>query len=369
MADDKKPIDIFKPYLKPTIVYRGGKTLNEIDPNKKVYKLSSNENRLGSSPKAIRAIAEAATKLNLYPDRDDSRFQSALEEFYNGEIKQGQFITGPSGSEVLELIIRAFMSEDTECIISNPAFLVYQMFSEKMGSSIVDVPLKMPDYALDVAGILAAINDKTRLIFLTSPNNPTGSYIPKKDLDAIVEALPEHVVLILDEVYFQYADAPDYVRALPYVKSGKKVIGVNSFSKAYGLAGLRIGYAYTTAELANYVRQLYKPFLINIIALEAGIAALKDTDFLEATVQLVQTEKKYLYKSFDEMGIDYWKTQGNFILIKSPIDEYEFENKMFEEGVMVRPVANFGAPGCIRITIGTHEDNIACVAALRKIYK
>jgi len=143
----------------------------------------------------------------------------------------------------------------------------YIMFSKKQGGKVIDIPLLAPDYALNVDEMLAAVTDKTRLIFLTSPNNPTGSYIPKADLDRLIYGLPDHVVVVYDEVYFQYADAPDFTTALPYIKEGKNVIGLNSFSKAYGLAGMRIGYAYSTPRIIKYISQLYKPFLLNTLKL------------------------------------------------------------------------------------------------------
>ncbi len=364
----EKLISIFKSYLKVDLAYRGGKTKDELRlGGKKLHKLSSNENLLGSSPKALQAIRDNIDKLNEYPDRIDTRLQTALEEYYKGELKAGQFITGPSGSEVLELIIRGFLEPGLEIIISNPTFLVYQMFSQKQGAKVIDIPLTDPDYGLNVDGILEAINENTRIIFLTSPNNPTGTYIPEANLSRVINNVPDHVVVVLDEVYFHYTTADDYCRALPYVKAGKKVIGINSFSKAYGLAGLRIGYAYSTPELAAYIRQLYKPFMINTLAMHAAVAALSDQEFLDRTVNLVNTEKEFIYKAFNELGVHYWKSQANFVLIKPDIDEYEFETLMQQEGVMVRPVANFGAPGRVRITIGTHEANVAMVEAVRKL--
>ena len=171
----------------------------------------------------------------------------------------------------------------------------------------------------------------------------------------------------MDEVYYHFTDAKDFTTALPYIKAGKKIIGVNSFSKAYGLAGLRLGYAYSTPEIAAYVRMLIKPFFINTLSLEAAIAALADKDHLEKTAMLIQSEKPRVYQALDEVGMHYWKSQGNFILIKPAIDIKEFENKMLKEGVMVRPVANFGAPGCVRVTIGTREANDAFISALKKM--
>jgi len=329
---DRK-INIFKDYLNVDNPYKGGKTLH------------------------------------LYPDRTDARLRTALAEFYQHEIPENQFVVANSGSETLELIIRAFMSEGHECIISNPTFLIYQMISKWQGAKINDVPLLAPDYKLDIEGILAQVNDNTRLLFLTSPNNPTGSYISKQELDQIIDRLPDHVILVLDEVYYHFADAEDYTTALPYVKAGKQVIGINSFSKTYGLAAMRIGYFYTTEKIANYIHQICKPFILNKLSLEAGIAALSDTAFIQATVDLVKTERAYMQTELEKIGVDFWPSQGNFILTRPPMEEKVFEAKMLDQGVMVRPVSAFGAPGCVRITIGTREANDACLAALVKVYQ
>jgi histidinol-phosphate aminotransferase len=365
-----KKIDIFKDYLKVNNPYKGGKTLAEIkSQTEKLYKLSSNENPIGASPKAEQAIVAAAQNLHLYPDRTDARLRTALARYYNDELKENQFVVANSGSETLELIIRAFMSEGHECIISNPTFLIYQMISKWQGAKINDVPLLEPDFKVDVEGILAMVNDNTHLLFLTSPNNPTGSYIPKQDIDTLISRLPEHVILVLDEVYYHFADADDYTTALSYVKAGKQVIGINSFSKTYGLAAMRIGYFYTTEKIADYIHQICKPFILNKLSIEAGIAALSDTDFVKDTVDLVQKERTFMQTELAKIGVHFWPSQGNFILTKPPMEEKVFEAKMLDLGVMVRPVSAFGAPGCVRITIGTREANEACLEALRKIYQ
>ncbi len=364
-----KKIELFKDYLNVDNPYKGGKTLAEIkSQTQKLYKLSSNENPIGASPKAVEAIKAAAENLHLYPDRTDARLRTALASFYNGELKENQFVVANSGSETLELIIRAFMSEGHECIISNPTFLIYQMISKWQGAKIIDVPLLEPDFKLDIETILSKVNDNTRLLFLTSPNNPTGSYIPKQQLDEIIDRLPDHVILVLDEVYYHFADAEDYTTALSYVQAGKQVIGINSFSKTYGLAAMRIGYFYTTEKIANYIHQICKPFILNKLSLEAGIAALSDTDFIKETVDLVKNERSYMHTELEKIGVHFWPSQGNFILTKPPMEEKEFESKMLNLGVMVRPVSPFGAPGCVRITIGNREANDACLTALRKIY-
>ncbi|MGB0930239.1 MAG: pyridoxal phosphate-dependent aminotransferase [Chitinophagales bacterium] len=364
----KKNISFFKPYILSSIsTYKGGKTKDQIQTDKKIHKLSSNENLLGSSPLALKALRENINSLNEYPEQKGGSLQVALSEFYNGELKPEQFITDNSGVGILELITHAFLGEGLECIVSNPTFIPYIQFPKQVGAIIKDVPLKSPDFSLDVEGIIAAINDNTRVIWLCSPNNPTGTYIPKAKIDELISLIPNHVVIVYDEVYHQFATAEDYTRGLPYVLEGKNVIAVNSFSKAYGLAGLRIGYAYSTVEIAQYMNQIRRPFLLNTLALKAAIAALKDVDFIDRTVKNVNAGKAFLYPKLDELGIHYWKSQANFFLMKPAMNDLEFEEKMQKEGIMIRPVANFGAPDCIRVTIGTPEANEAFVAAITQV--
>ncbi|MFK7810227.1 MAG: histidinol-phosphate transaminase [Saprospiraceae bacterium] len=363
---EKNPL--FKPFLIPSKLYIGGKSLKDIETGgKKIYKLSSNENPLGASPKAMEAISAEVKNIGLYPDNRDGKLREALQHFYKDELKAEQFITGNAGSEVLEFIIRAFLERDTEYIVTNPMFKPYQMFSDKMGAKMVDIRLKAPNYELDVEGIIDAINEKTRLIFLTSPNNPTGTYIPKDKLDRLIDQLPDHVVLVLDEVYYLFADADDYTTALPYVQSGKQVIGLNSFSKSFGMAGMRLGYAYTTPKLAEYIQCLYKPFMINRLGLAGAIAALSDQEFLQQTVDLVKSGREYIYAEMDKLGVRYWRSQANFILFDPPMADKEFETAILKEGIMVRPATSFGAPGCVRVSIGTEAGNRAFVEGLKKV--
>lgn len=358
---------LFKPYLQNGGTYKGGKTLSELETDKKIYKLSSNEHPVGPSPKAVAAVKKAANDFHFYPDRNGARLQTALADFYQQELPANQFFTGNSGSEILDFIIRGFLGEGLEAIICNPAFGIYNMFSGWQGATVKDVPLLAPDFRLDVSGILNAITDQTRVIFLTSPNNPTGSYIPRADLEALLDQVPKHLVVVLDEVYYRFADAPDFVTAMEYVKKGHQIIAVNSFSKTYGLAALRIGYGYSTPEIAKYLLMYNRPFLLNQLSIEAGIAALSDEEFVQETVAMVRSERTKIYTELDALGVTYWKSQGNFILIKPAMGSAEFEAAMFTEGIMVRPVDNFGAPGCVRVTIGTPEANAAYLKALKKV--
>lgn len=356
---------IFKAHLQTNYEYRGGKNIPA--SNKKIYKLSSNENPLGASPKAIEAAQKALKQVDIYPDQTDIRLRQALVKDFNGKLTEDQFITGNSGSEIIDMLLRAFVSEGDEVIFSNPCFLPYAAFSKWYGAKQIDIPLLEPNYDLDVEGILNAITDKTKVIFLTSPNNPTGTYIPKVILEDFLHRVPKNILIVFDEVYRHFADAPDYVSALPYVLEGHNVLGLNSFSKTYGLAGMRIGYGYTTKTIANYLRLIHKPFLMPLPSLEAAIGALNDTEFIQETVKTVAEGKQFLADSFASLGIKYWPTQANFFIIDPPLPEMEFTDKLMELGIMVRPVSQFGAPGKVRITIGDKEANHALINALQKL--
>ncbi|MCL6274830.1 aminotransferase class I/II-fold pyridoxal phosphate-dependent enzyme [Muricauda sp. 2012CJ35-5] len=357
---------IFKSYLEPKKVYEGGKNI-PVSPGKKIYKLSSNENPLGQSPKATQAMIKASENVHVYPDQTDIRLRRALVKDFENQLDENQFICGNSGSEIIDMLLRAFINEGDEVIFSNPCFLPYSVFSGWYGAKQVDVPLLEPDYKLDMEGILNSITDKTKIIFLTSPNNPTGTYIPKVEVDEFLSRIPDTILVVFDEVYRHFTDAPDYTSALPYVKNGQNVIGINSFSKTYGLAGQRIGYGYTTETIATYLRQIHKPFLLPLTSIEGAIGALEDKVFIEETVKTVNQGREYLAQEFDRLGISYWPTQANFFLIDPPIPEFEFTERIMELGIMVRPVSQFGAPGKVRITIGDNEANQALVKALEII--
>ncbi len=356
----------FKKYLQGKSGYKGGKAKPDLG-GKKIYKLSSNENAIGSSPLAMEALEKFKSTLFEYPDTQDERLRNALSEFYNGALTSDQFITTNSGVANLEMVIQGFMDEESECIYSDPAFGPYKEFPKKFGARAVNIPLVGDDFLLDVEGILNAVNEKTSIIFITSPNNPTGTHLPKNQIDELIDGIPDHVVLVFDEVYYQYADAEDYVRALPYVLEGKNVIGVNSFSKAYGLAGLRVGYSYSTPAIAKYLRNIRRPFMINKLSLEASIAALKDEEFISKVRALALNEKQFMYTQLDELGVKYWKTQANFIMMEPEMSPSDFEDAMLKEGIMVRPVGPFGAPTCVRVTLGTREANEAFLEAYKSV--
>jgi histidinol-phosphate aminotransferase len=306
-------------------------------------------------------------QLHIYPDTNDERLREALVKDFDGHLEADQFIAAAGGSEIIDLTFRAFLREGDEVITSSPCFLPYSMFSKWLGARIVDVPLREPDYSLDVDGILAALTPRTRIVCLTSPNNPTGTYIPRTVLEYLLDRLPPDVLVIYDEVYRHFANADDYATGVEYVNAGYPVLAVNSFSKTYGLAAMRLGYGYTTKEIAAYIRQLCKPFLIPTLSMEAGIAALGDSTFVQKTVALIQEERQFLSAVFERLRLDYTPSQANFFLVQPPGDDQAFVDHLIEYGIMTRPVTNFGAPGKVRISVGTREANEALIQALERL--
>jgi histidinol-phosphate aminotransferase len=368
MISTKKNISsLFKPFLKSKNHYKGGKGISSTKKNQKVYKLSSNENPIGASPRAIAAVKNCLHELHLYPDTTDIRLREALVKYYDYQLHKDNFLCAASGSEIIDLIIRGFVNENDEVIVSTPCFVPYQIFSSWAGAKIIDAPLQYDTYEIDVEKILNCISPKTKIIFLTSPNNPTGSYIRKEKLEVLLEKIPSNIVIVFDEVYWNFADASNYTNALPYIEKYNNLIALNSFSKTYGLAALRVGYAYMDIEVANYLRQICKPFLISKLSLEGAIAALEDDDFIERTVNTIKEERIFLTKQFKALEIKFYPTQANFFLITPPIPVDDFVNFLREEGISVRPVENFGAPGKVRISIGNREANKALIKAMKKL--
>lgn len=362
----KDHIDAFQSDLNK----KAGRTISEVQElvkGKELHKLSSNENALGPSPKAIAAIQVALPRLHEYGFRVDDPLREALAEAFDHEIPAEQFVTANAGLEIIDMAARAFLGPGTESICSNPTFHVYEIFSKVNGATVVDVPLLEDSFELNVQGILDAINERTRLIFIANPNNPTGTMIPKSTMDEFMAQVPNHVIVIHDEVYWHFADMAEFPFAKDYIKAGKNVIGLHSFSKAYGLAGMRVGYGFSTPRIASYLQKLRRPFFINTLSMEGALAALGDSEHLQNTQELIATEKAWLYEELTRLGIHYWNSHTNFILFRSPFDTDTLIAQMLELGVMVRSGANNGAPGCIRLTIGLHRSNAVFIDSLEKL--
>lgn len=357
----------FKSYLNVGMRYKGGKSI--ANNGKKSFKLSSNENPIGPSPMAVAAIQKELQDLHIYPDTTDARLRKALVEYYGHSIQDEQLICTASGSEMIDVVCRGFLREGDEVIISNPCFVPYATFSRWSGATIVDVPLKGASYALDVEGILSAITDQTRIIFLTSPNNPTGTYIPADTVSALLDQVPDDVVVIYDEVYWHFVDRPDYIRGYDLLQKYPNVIAINSFSKAFGLASLRVGYGYMHEDVSSYLRQLIRPFLINRTALVGALAALKDVSFIDQTKKAISAGYLQMTAAMDELGIQYTPSVANFILVDPPVEASDFVDHFFDQRIAIRPTDNFGAPGKVRISIGDEEANAAAINAFHSLIR
>jgi len=260
------------------------------------------------------------------------------------------------------MLTRVLLQPGDEAVLPQPSFLFYEIMIRCSGAIPVEVPLI--DNFTDLDGMLDRIGPQTRLVFLTNPHNPTGALIAKEALDDFVTALPENVVLILDEAYIEFVRAPSCPSCMDYLDSGKMVVGLRTFSKAYGLAGLRIGYGLMPSYLAELLNRVRQPFNVNSLAQAAAVAALEDEGFLKDTVNLVSAELDFIYDALDNVGIEYWKSQANFLMIKVGKNANEVFEDLLKQGIIVRSMTSYGYPDCIRVTVGLHDENVRLLEVL-----
>ncbi len=354
--------DLVKPELLSQPVYQPGKPIEYVardlglDPST-IVKLASNENPLGASPKAVAAGKAAMDSIQLYPDGGCYDLKQALARSL--ELKPDQFIVGNGSNEVLELLGHAFIGEGDEVIMGQGAFIVYKLVTLLFGGIPVEVPTI--DYRHDLRGMAAAVTDRTKLVFLASPDNPSGSANTKEEILELIYALPEQVVFILDEAYSEYLDDPVDLRGL--IGQGRKVFCTRTFSKIYGLAGLRIGYGYGDPELVSLLNRAREPFNANAVAQAAAVAALEDRSFVEECRMENAEGVMFFEKRLGSLGIEYIKTYANFLTINLGYGVAAFE-AMQQDGVIVRPLAPYGMGEWVRISIGTQEENERALASL-----
>lgn len=340
----------------------------EAELGRPVYRMCYNENPLGPSPDVIAAIQHAARNLGQYPDWTDAQLRQALAEVIGRDLTPDHFFSANSGSEVLELVARAFLREGDEYILSTPTFsTVYNRIGNWQGGVAVDVPLAPQTFAYDVAGVLAAITDRTRLIMLCNPNNPTGTLITEAEMAHLVAQIPEHVIVVADEVYAHFVDDPDFPDSLGHVQQGKNVVIVHSFSKAYGLAGLRVGYGIARPELANYIAGLVKPAHLDSLSLAGAIAACRDQAYFAESVAYLINEKRWLQQQLDRLDVRYWPAAANFILAETRLPTEVLAARVREHGVLIRAQNPAELPYAVRISVGTREANQALIHALETI--
>ena len=355
--------------LKP---YVPGKPIEEVKrelglpADFEIIKLASNENVLGPSKRAVQAMQQAATGVWLYPDDTCYELKNALAEFWN--LSADHFILGNGSDEVIHFLGQAFLdgARGDEVIFGDPSFVQYKSCALMADCRFHAVPLT-PDYRHDLPAMKAKVSDKTRLIFIANSNNPTGTVVTRAEFETLLDGLPPHVVVVMDEAYFQYIEkGADSPRAMDYIEN-HNVIGLHTFSKAYALAGLRVGYGFGNPKLVRFLAQVRGPFNVNMLAQAAAVAALGDTKHLAHSLEVNARGREQLCAAFDEMNLEYIPSQANFILVNIGVDSQSVFNDLLRAGVIVRTGTPFGLPNWVRVTVGTEAMNETFIAALKKI--
>ncbi|MCU0640967.1 MAG: histidinol-phosphate transaminase [Candidatus Margulisbacteria bacterium] len=325
-----------------------------------VVKLASNENPFGPSPKSVKAIGEEAGRLQIYPDQKSTRLREALA----GKLGVGpeNIICGNGSDDIMQVIASTYIEPGDEVIVSKNTFSLYELVTRLFGGKLVLVDLK--EAALDLAALAGAVTKKTKVIFLTNPNNPTGTIFTAAEFAAFKKKVPDNVLVVVDEAYAEFAENPDFPNSINYVKEGRNVIVLRTFSKFFGLAGLRVGYGVARPELIAPMFRTKMPFNVNRLAQAGAAAALDDDDFMAKTLQNNGAGKDLLYAELDKLGYKYKKTEANFVFVSTvkPADEVFLE--LMKKGVIIRPLTSFGFPNAIRVSIGTPEQNKKFLAAL-----
>ena len=354
----RKNITEVKPYI-------AGKPIEETKRQlglKEVIKLASNENPLGPSPKAVQAIRKSLSEINRYPDSQGFYLKRKLARYSN--VEPANLVLGNGSDELIDVVIKTFVEEDENIITADITFLEYEIIAQANARRIIKVPLRYFKY--DLESIKKKIDKKTKLIFIANPNNPTGTYVTKYEIEDFMRDLPDNVLLVMDEAYDTFIDVDDFPNSLKYIKN-KNVIVLKTFSKAYGLAGLRIGYAIARPEFTSYLERVRQPFNTNLLAQAAAIAALDDKKFLRKTKKIILQGKGYLYDSLRKLGIAYVPSVANFILIDVGRDGLDVFKDMLKYGVIVRDMKQYGLKNFIRVTIGTKKENERFVRVLKKV--
>lgn len=333
-----------------------------------ITKLSSNENPFGPSPLAIAAAQVALGRAHLYPERDDAKLCAALAAFHSEGLTAGNFFAANSGVEVLSLIEDATIQPGERAIICPPCFGAYAA-SLARKQAMIDMVWLDPEYMPQVDAILAAVRPETRLVYLCNPNNPTGTWFAEDVLSDLLDGLPDHVTVIYDEVYYQFATGDGLPDAIAHVRADRNLVIVHSFSKAYGLAGLRLGYGIAPDRIVAAVQARKRSFHVNSVGMAAAQAALDDTDHLARTVDNNHNERARVHAAMRSLGLEVTPSQANFVMFRAPegLDAAGVTARLIAGGIMVRPA--FNLPDHVRCTIGTPDDNARLLAALASIMK
>lgn len=362
-----KIVEQLPEYIRTLIPYEPGKPIEEVEREYGIAhstKLASNENPLGPSPKAVAAIRAKLGELNLYPDGDCYYLKNGLAKKVG--VAPEQLIFGNGSNEIIELAVRAFMRPGGQAVMARQAFVVYQLIIQAVGGRSVQVPLR--DYTHDLGAIAAAVTAETKIVFLANPNNPTGTIYRRPEWEEFLAKLPKDVLLIVDEAYFEYVQDAGYPDSLKYQSEDLPMLTLRTFSKLYGLAGLRVGYGIGPREVISMMQRVRQPFNVNAPAQWAALAALDDSDHVQRSLALNREGLAFLGGEFKKLGLEFVPSHGNFILVRVGKGQEVFK-QLLGQGVIVRPMGGYQFPEHVRVTVGTMDENRKFIGALQKVIK
>lgn len=348
-------------YIRSIQPYIPGKPVEELERElgiAKSIKLASNENPLGPSPSALKAIENAFSDINRYPDGSGYYLTRALSAKLG--VNTDEIILGNGSNELIDIACRTFMKAGDEAVMASPSFVVYSMAVQSVGGISVQIPLK--NYTHDLSSMADAVTSTTKMVFIANPNNPTGTMNSKEEFDQFMYKIPDNVLVVVDEAYFEYVSDGSYADSMKYLSSDRYILILRTFSKIYGLAGLRIGYGMANSTIISDMNRIREPFNTNSVAQKAALAALADDDHVMRSRQINEDGKKYLYHELKSIGVAYIPTETNFIYIpvEGARDIYE---GLLKKGIIIRPMG----PNAIRVTIGLPEENKAFISTFKAV--
>jgi histidinol-phosphate aminotransferase len=352
------------PYVRAISPYQPGKPISELAremgiPVDRILKLASNENPLGMSPKAKKAVEAAIGGIERYPDQ----FELIARVAERCGVAQNQVVLGNGTNDVLDLIARVFLAPGRSAVFAQHAFAVYPLATLSTGAALISTPAK--NYGHDLAAMRAAIRPDTRIVWIANPNNPTGNFLPYPEVRAFLEAVPADVVVVLDEAYNEYLPPAERVDTAAWIKDFPNLVVTRTFSKIFGLAGLRVGYALASAEIADLMNRVRQPFNVNNLAIAAAVAALDDHLFVAESYELNRRGMEQLVAGLKRLGLEHIPSHGNFVTFRAG-DGAAVNQKLLRQGVIVRPIGGYGLPEWLRVTIGTEPENARFLEALEK---
>jgi len=354
------------PYVQDLVPYIPGKPVEELERElgvRDAVKIASNENPLGPSPLALKAMGEALKETNRYPDGDAFYLKHEIANTLG--LKPETLIFGNGSNDVLDMAARTYMREGDEAVMGEYAFIVYPIATQSVGAKAVISP--MPDYTHDLRDMYSRITPRTKIVFIANPNNPTGTMVKRDELEWFLDKVREDILVVIDEAYFEYVDDPGYPNTLEYHDTGKSILTVRTFSKIYGLAGIRLGYGVAHEKVISDMQRVRQPFNVSSAAQKAGIAALGDAEHIRRSKELNREGLEYLSGEFGKLGIKFTPSFANFILIDLETDPMPVYNALLREGVIVRPVLGYGLKTHLRVTAGLPDENMKFIKALGKV--